>query len=537
MADDTDPLSVSTADLDTTAQEILLASSRHDVATLRSLLRNAPSTGAEAANIVDGETGYTPLHAAVAGFSAGGDASKANGEARDAVDGSFNEIVVTDQRPQVARKGPGEEAKDDNELERAVQTVQLLFENGAIWNALDAQGETPGCLAWRLGAKRLYELVVDAGVRAELLFQRLDGYEVLGGGEDSEDEEDEEDGEVEKVEDGVDGETRETNGGLAMAVEGAAELAPADPTTGTGDGNDAIRTPTVQPPTRSSEPTNPQPQDPEAATPNNDADDSLKNETYLSSRLTFTRDRLLDDQNNAVMMDWERTIMARTVDAIMPPTVSASNSADPSTAIDADTSTPEPLTVLNIGHGMGIFDTLIQNYAQRNPSRPIHHHIIEAHPAVLSQLQSRTGFLATHKNANITLHPGTWQDILLSLPATLQFDAIFHDTFAEPYSSFRDFFSEYVITLLKPEGKWSFFMGLGADRRVCYDVYTRVVECDLFEAGFGVEWREVGVPALDGDGEDKGEDGKEGKEGVWKGVRRRYWALDEYRLPVCEFLG
>ena len=79
--------------------------------------------------------------------------------------------------------------------------------------------------------------------------------------------------------------------------------------------------------------------------------------------------------------------------------------------------------------------------------------------------------------------------------------------------------------LLAEGGRFGFFMGCGADRRICYDVYTKVVEMDLFEAGFEVEWEEVDV----------GELGEEGS-GEWEGVRRRYWVLDKYRLPVCRFL-
>jgi protein arginine N-methyltransferase 2 len=64
---------------------------------------------------------------------------------------------------------------------------------------------------------------------------------------------------------------------------------------------------------------------------------------------------------------------------------------------------------------------------------------------------------------------------------------------------------------------------------VCYDVYSRVVELDLCEAGMDVEFTDVPVD-VKGLGLDK--DG----EGAWKGVRRRYFAVDGYRLPVCTFM-
>ncbi len=47
---------------------------------------------------------------------------------------------------------------------------------------------------------------------------------------------------------------------------------------------------------------------------------------------------------------------------------------------------------------------------------------------------------------------------------------------------------------------------------------------DLFEAGFEVRWEVVPV-------------GEGGGENEWEGVRRRYWGLSEYRLPVCGFMS
>jgi len=51
-----------------------------------------------------------------------------------------------------------------------------------------------------------------------------------------------------------------------------------------------------------------------------------------------------------------------------------------------------------------------------------------------------------------------------------------------------------------------------------------MVEMDLFEAGFDTEWEDLPVPDLDESGE-------------WEGVRRKYWALDKYKLPICSFIG
>lgn len=485
-AEDDNPLALSPQDLaDISAQQIILASAHHEIETLRSLLRSSPSTGAEAANVKDPETGYTPLHAAIAGMSE----ENRKGQRRLEGTAANGDVHVNGADPDANGAGDAHEtgADTDDDMERAVETVQVLFQNGAIWNELDSDGETPGCLAWRLGLKRLYEMVVDAGVRAELLFQRLDGYEPLGGGED---EDEDGDGDVD-------------------VVDGAAELKPqtVDEVGMHGDAlNDAAReVPSLVVQSPDSDETGEQAQMTEVE------EEDISTSRYLSSRLTFTKDRLLDDQGNAVMMEWESEIMQKTTSALIP-------------SIDG-TIQNEPLVVLNIGYGMGVFDSFIQQL--NTPHGHIQHHIIEAHQSVLEQIRSPSGFLDTHQanRASITIHEGRWQDILPKLAEQgLVFDVIFFDTFAEEYSAFRTFFEEWVIALLKEDGRWSFFHGLGADRRVCYDVYTKVVEMDLFEAGFDVEWEKVGVPDLL-------------QKGEWRGVKRPYWALDEYRLPVCTFVG
>lgn len=53
-----------------------------------------------------------------------------------------------------------------------------------------------------------------------------------------------------------------------------------------------------------------------------------------------------------------------------------------------------------------------------------------------------------------------------------------------------------------------------------YDVYTRLSELDLRDIGLETTWESVPVEMED-------------KEEVWRGIRREYWKLDEYRLPIC----
>jgi protein arginine N-methyltransferase 2 len=212
---------------------------------------------------------------------------------------------------------------------------------------------------------------------------------------------------------------------------------------------------------------------------------------YLSSSLSLSRDRILDDQHNAVMMSWESDLMSRSANALL---------------------TESGLTILNIGFGMGIIDT----YIQAHTNKPASHHIIEAHPTVLATMREQ----GWHDKQGVVIHEGKWQDILPQLALDGQmFDGIYFDTFAESYADFRDFFSEHVIALLEQSGRWSYFNGMGADRQISYDVYQKVVEMDLFESGFDVDWHEIEVPAAD-----------------WEGVRRSYWNITKYRLPVVRFM-
>jgi protein arginine N-methyltransferase 2 len=422
-----DPVAEIDVDLDT--QEVLLAASQHDTAKLRRLLRANDAAG-NPANVKDPETGYSPLHAAIA-----------------ACEPDEEEEVKSDG---VQTNGDGQTSGQESTVEAAVQTVKLLLQEGAIWNDLDLNNETPGCIARRLGLTELYDMVVDAGVRAELLLNRLDGYEQLS------DEEMEEDGEQEQEQQDA-----------AVAEASVTNTAEDESVPQLVDARAAALTQTAE------------------------AEPSVTSSRYLNSDLTFQQDRLLDQDQNGVMMAWESDIMAKSAKQLLP--------------------TPG-LRVLNVGHGMGIVDGFIQ---EQSPSA---HHIIEAHPSVVAEMK-RKGW---HEKPGVVIHEGKWQDILPGLVAEgVMFDAIYYDTFAESYADFRDFFTEQVIGVLEQEGKWSFFNGMGADRQISYDVYQKVVEMDLFEAGFDVEWEEIDVPKL---------------EGEWNGVRRPYWSIDKYRLPLCKYM-
>ena len=416
---------ISTVDIE--VQAVILAAARHDVARIRTLLKDT------SANVQDPETGQTPLHAAILAcedtqaIEVGGAATNGTGHATNG-----NSITNTTDL----------ESEDKATQESAVKTVKYLLQNGAIWNDVDKNDETPGCIALRLGLKELYEVMVDAGVRAELLLSRLDEYERL---QDSASE--------------YSGENEVANGEVQdnplahSTQEINAELHQADPS--------------LQP--------------------------NVSLGQYLNSELNISESRILDSSQNGVMMAWESSIMKRSVTLLSP--------------------SPNP-RILNIGHGMGIIDQFFQE------TSPSTHHIIEAHPDILARMR-QDGW---YEKPNVLIHEGTWQNVVPKIiEQGILFDVVYFDTFAEDYKALRDFFSDHLIGILDESGRWGFFNGLGADRQICYDVYQKVVEMDLFEAGFETEWQTMQTPESEEDGE-------------WSGVRRRYWTLKEYRLPICTFL-
>ncbi|KAJ5933703.1 Protein arginine N-methyltransferase 2 [Penicillium verhagenii] len=435
MSDPTnDPeISITQIDVDLDIQEILLAASQHDIPKLRRLLRTE-SVLPNAANVKDPETGYSPLHSAIAAC----------------------EPEEADEEQQAnGVNGAGEDTKQDENaelLKSGIETVKFLLQEGAIWNDLDNNDETPGCLARRIKAMDLYELLVDAGVRAEMLLSRLDGYLALSDGDDEDEDEEES------------AENTEANQDEAED-EAAPELVDASHTNVASITSTGERTGLANP--------------------------EVSNPGYLDSSLNITNERILDADQNGVMMSWESSIMKNSAQKLL----------------------PRPgMKVLNVGHGMGIVDGFFQEQS------PASHHIIEAHPDVVAEMKRR----GWDSKPGVVIHEGRWQDIMPGLVGSGEmFDAIYYDTFAESYNDFREFFSEHVIGLLEQDGKWGFFNGMGADRQISYDVYQKVGEMDLFEAGFDVEWEDIPVPKLGGE---------------WEGVRRAYWVVDNYRLPLCRFM-
>ncbi|TYI82488.1 hypothetical protein E1A91_D05G224100v1 [Gossypium mustelinum] len=206
---------------------------------------------------------------------------------------------------------------------------------------------------------------------------------------------------------------------------------------------------------------------------------------YLEDRVTFSEDKLMDSDSKAVMMAWEKPLMEAHAKAV------CSGGGN----------------VLNVGFGMGLVDTAIQQYG------PTTHTIIEAHPEVYARML-RTGW---DKKDNVKIIFGRWQDVLSQLES---YDGIFFDTYGQYYEDLREF-HQHLPKLLKPGGIYSFFNGLCGGNAFFHVVYCHLVSLELENLGYSTQL--IPLPVKDCLGEE-----------VWRGVSQKYWQLDTYYLPACQ---
>ncbi|KAK7053335.1 Arginine N-methyltransferase 2 [Paramarasmius palmivorus] len=255
-----------------------------------------------------------------------------------------------------------------------------------------------------------------------------------------------------------------------------------------------------------------------------DASAAGSTDTFLKSKLTFTIDEYgqeictvkAGDDEVGVMMAWEQGIMEKTVALLC-----------------KDHSNADNLRVLNIGHGLGIIDTLFQNLS----STPALHCIVEAHPDVLRHMKD----CGWYDKPGVRIVEGKWQayrirsrktitdgvlrrqDVVPELFEMGGFDIVYTDTFSENYADLREFFEHLPDLLSGPDSRFSFFNGLGATNALFYDVYTHLSEVHLAEIGVDIEWHDVDV-------------GYDGDNDRW-GQTRQYFTLPLYRLPIGQMVS
>jgi len=147
---------------------------------------------------------------------------------------------------------------------------------------------------------------------------------------------------------------------------------------------------------------------------------------YIDQRLTYTDDgRLMDEEGMAVMMDWEDPIMKKSAEIIC----------------------QKGGRVLNVGFGMGIIDTYIEDYDIEE------HWIIETHLDVYTKMLQDGWHLKPH----VKILYGDWRWYLQFLP---KFDGIYIDTWNEELDEFHT----YLPNILKKDGIYSFFNNVSHNR-------------------------------------------------------------------------
>jgi protein arginine N-methyltransferase 2 len=140
---------------------------------------------------------------------------------------------------------------------------------------------------------------------------------------------------------------------------------------------------------------------------------------YKDQKLTYSSDgRLLDEYGNAVMMEWERPIMKKSAELV------CRNGGK----------------VLNVGFGMGIIDSYIQ---EQNITE---HWIIEPHKDVYKKMFDD----GWHLKPKVKILFGDWQWYFKYLP---MFDGIYFDTWED---NGGDFLMK-VRSILKENGIFSYF--------------------------------------------------------------------------------
>lgn len=362
----------------------------------------------------------------------------------------------------------------DGEEKVVLQMAEELFLRGAGWSLLNDKDETPGCVLQRrnLVGSKLWDVIVDAGVRLEMLLRKMD--DIVEFLSDDEVPPEFAEGEIpelvsdEQVPDDLEEVQTQDQAVEATKVAEKPESADAESESDTN----GART----------------------------KDASNDQNIYLLSKLEYKNDTLVTEAQDGVMMAWENNLMEQGCKSLFK-----------NTAPDSE------VNILNIGFGMGIIDTMIQSH------KPTKHYICEAHPDVLSKMEKDGWF----EKENVIVLTGRWQDTLPELLSKgIFFDGIYYDTFSEHYEDMLDLF-DLVVGLLKSEGVFSFFNGLGADRFVVYEVYKRLVELDLNNYGLQVKFTDL-IP---------NENTLKAKEdSVWKDIRRSYWNCPVYHHPEVEFM-
>ena len=229
--------------------------------------------------------------------------------------------------------------------------------------------------------------------------------------------------------------------------------------------------------------------------------------SYLSHtnvRYDASNTLLLDDDDDAIMMEWERPIMEAHASLLT-------------------RGGRRGKRILNIGFGLGIIDTALRSY------EPSLHVICEAHPTVHAKMMAD----GWDTKPNVRICYGRWQDVMPQLIAEgMKFDGIFYDTYGEHFTDLEDFHAA-VIQVLDTRTSttdddddtavYSFFNGLAPDNLFFHGVACQCIKVQLGQLGLDAEFVQCEISSNAAVTDEK----------TWEGVRRPYWhGRSTYYLPI-----
>lgn len=170
-----------------------------------------------------------------------------------------------------------------------------------------------------------------------------------------------------------------------------------------------------------------------------------------NTEYTYENNNLYNSNGHAVMMEWERPWMKKAADTI------CANGGD----------------ILNIGHGLGLVDSYIQEH------KPNSHWIIEAHPDVHSHMRE-TGW---YEKANVI--ESRWQYALDNLPS---FDGIYFDTWSDNFIDFKNGLVSKLPYLLNKGGIFSYWRNHSTEDKKMIEL------CDKLNLNIRYEKFEIDIP-------------------------------------------
>ena len=173
----------------------------------------------------------------------------------------------------------------------------------------------------------------------------------------------------------------------------------------------------------------------------------MTEKNYIYENIEFYDNKILGEDKNAIMMSWEAPIMKASAKTL------CINKGD----------------ILNVGFGMGIIDSFIQE------EKPHTHWIIEPHPQILKKMKNE----GWYDKKEVKILEGTWQQYLNTLPL---FDGIYFDTWRDNHVIN---FINRISYLLKSDGVFTYFNSPKDGHLNLYpytdiDEYTNLIKQNLY---------------------------------------------------------